>query len=448
MSQRRFPAVSTFTLQGKILVLLLRGLVFPLGLLFGRRPLPNFEENPGTYTAKEILYFAYKYYLQPVEKAENDALEAYFQHMSFSFPETAESSANITLSTGGDLMPYHWLTKESTRHLWEEIGSWYFDADLVYANLETPLHRKKELNAVPEVMLNNMHFNANDELFHIFSGNGAFKGYDVLSTANNHSFDMGKEGVQSTLEYLEEKGILPCGTARNALDQQRPRVVERNGIRIAFVSFTFCLNHLNLPENEPWWVNVSQLNLPNADLSSLKDQIKNAKAVSDFVVLALHNGNAYQAYPSQHTVENVHRIFEECGPDLILGSHPHNPQPLEQYAFTCPFTGKRKSGIAVYSQGDYIAYDIFTWCHLHLGLKFQLSRMGDEVKVTGMEVMPQYFWHGDAPSGFDFRLIPLAKCAEYESRMSDRSKKELAELQRFWDNFLAPSLSPYEWVAH
>ena len=55
------------------------------------------------------------------------------------------------------------------------------------------------------MMLNNMYFNGDKDMFAVFSGNGQYKGYDVLSFANNHTLDKGKEGLLSTIKFLENK---------------------------------------------------------------------------------------------------------------------------------------------------------------------------------------------------------------------------------------------------
>ena len=96
---------------------------------------------------------------------------------------------------------------------------------------------------------------------------------------------------------------------------------------------------------------------------------------SDLVVLSLHYGNAYQAYPCNHIIENTKRIFDECGPDIILGGHPHNIQPMACYPFVCPHTGAEKRGFVIFSMGDFVAYDIFNWCHLPVYLKLEISQI-------------------------------------------------------------------------
>ncbi|NJN35494.1 MAG: CapA family protein [Saprospiraceae bacterium] len=103
----------------------------------------------------------------------------------------------------------------------------FFDADIRFANLETPIDPSKPAALVPEVMLNNMNFNGSAAMFDIFNAQnlsqqpaddagrnltqrnvGRKIGFDVLSTANNHSLDMGETGVFATLDFLSEKKLV------------------------------------------------------------------------------------------------------------------------------------------------------------------------------------------------------------------------------------------------
>jgi hypothetical protein len=59
---------------------------------------------------------------------------------------------------------------------------------------------------------------------------------------------------------------------------------------------------------------------------------------------------------------------------VIAGSHPHNLQPWTFYDYTSKLDGQLKKGFAIYSLADFIAYDIYTWCHLSAYLKVELYR--------------------------------------------------------------------------
>ena len=236
------------------------------------------------------------------------------------------------MSAGGDLIPYKCIQPRHSRHLWEEAGPFFFQNDIVFANLETVADVSQAYSAAPEIMLHDMYFNIQAESFSVFSGNHQYKGYDVLSTANNHTMDMGENGILATQEFLRSRNIAYCGTSRSAEERDDFPIVERNGIKTAFLAYTFSLNKESLPAGKEWLCNHILLNEPNPDISLIVYQAKLARARgADMVVASLHMGCAYQAYPSMHTVKNIHRICREADIDIVLGGHPHNLQPMEIY---------------------------------------------------------------------------------------------------------------------
>lgn len=450
---RLYPVVEALTLKGKTLLYLLRGIFRTVEKISGRsyaHPRPDFEENPLFFNQADLLYFGHKYYYAPPEKAEADSgIEAYFagQDLRPVMPPDFEEKTSITLSAGGDLMPYEWINSRSARHLWDETGDFFFGSDLVFANLETPIDARKKASAVPEVMLNDMLFNGSEELFNIFSGNGNYRGYDVLSTANNHSMDMGEAGVAATIGFLHDKGIAHTGTALTDEARFDFPILERKGIRTAFIAATYSLNKFEVPGDQPWLVNHARYNVPGCDISLIRKLVEKARERgADIVVLSLHTGCAYQAYPSRHTVEVYHRIFTECGPDIILGGHPHNPQPMERFSFNCPFSGIQKNGFAIYSLGDFVAYDIFTWCHLPILLKLQISKgmsAGKECTLLrDIMVMPVFNCGKITREGFEMRFLDLNKLAQQDFShpfLDEKKAAEARELYRLFTRYFLPA---------
>lgn len=441
------PAVLPYSTKGKILVASLRFLYSIVGK-FNRQwcsPLPNFEENPAYFGLKDVLYLGYKYYQTP-PYCFAEYLVEYFrkQNFDFSLPKGFEINTRLSISAGGDLMPYEWIQKPYTQHLWDEVGTYFFTSDIVFANLETPIDVSRRPSLVPEVMLNDMLFNANEEIFEIFSGNGKFKGYDVLSTANNHSYDMGKEGIRATIDFLEKHQVAFTGTARSEKERANFPILERKGIRIAFIAYTYSLNKFVLPKEDFFWVNTARLNTPNPDLEQIKQDALHAyQRGADMVVLSLHTGNAYQPYPSEHTVEVYHRIFRECGVDIILGSHPHNPQPMERYVFTCPISQKTKQGFAIYSLADFVAYDIFVWDRLVPLLKIHIVKGSLEdgsshTQISHVEVLPVYNWGSKNKPTKEMRFLDLEQVVAQIRRgqapnfMTKLCQNEALYLHHFW----------------
>lgn len=361
-------------------------LLFPVHLVKGKKwkRAVEFEENPRTMSFWDIVHFAYKYYYSsPVLPS----LPEYDHHFKEKYTATLYPESASTISIGGDLMPYEMIKPEHTSGLWDEIGADFFGSDLVFANLETPLDITQASSFVPEVMLNDMHFNTDMRTFKIFSGDGKYKGFDVLSVANNHSLDMGIEGLDATMRFLKDKSVDYVGAKLDKAEKDFV-IKDLNGIKVGIVAYTYSLNQMLPPQGLEWKVNLLPLNRQDVDIQLILDQVKSCReAGAEFIICSMHCGNAYQPYPSACTIELFQKIFETCGVDLIAGGHPHNLQPWREYIFKDPLTGNSKKGFAIYSLADFIAYDIYTWCHLSAYLKVRLWRE-EGLVMSSVEVKP------------------------------------------------------------
>ncbi len=445
-NQAKYKPARPITLKGRFLVGLVRFLFRIRKLLGGKdwlHPLTGHHEDPRKMTRKQQLYFGYKYYFRAIFKGDQGAgLEQHFQSQGARFQkiDSAEKTQKITLSAGGDLMPYFCITSEQCKDLWQESGDFFFDADLVVGNLETPLNPNKPASFVPEVMLSNMYFNANEDMFDVFSGFGKYKGFDVLSTANNHSMDQGEDGVVQTIEFLDQKGIQHVGTARTENERDAFPIIEKNGIKIAFLSYTFSLNALVCPEAKSYLVNHLNLNEANPDLSLIVHQAQLARQKgAEFLVAFLHMGCAYQPYPSQTIVDNMHQICRQTGIDLVLGGHPHNAQPIEFLKIQDPHSGRQKQSTIVYSQGDFVAYDIHKWCKLPLLLKFDIARVNGSVCIT--DICAKLFYnYAQLKNGKvqSLRLLDYQRLKENPNVLAtDKpAQREFEELAYFAESFL------------
>ena len=471
------PTITAYTPQGKTLVAALRGLLRGVHLWKGKKfqhPPPYFHEDPRLFTKRDLLFFAYKYYFRPTLKSdEKAAVEDFFEQNSPIFQAKTNITNEVTLTAAGDLMPYEWIQKRFCPHLWDDIADDFFSSDLTFANLETPLDVSKPASLVPEVMLSDMNFNANEEMFELFQATDnkqqatrqqgvGHRGFDILSTANNHSLDMGEQGIFKTIEYLENKKIAFTGTARSPEERANFPIIEKNGIKIAFIAYTFSMNQYTNPVDKPFLVNHLEVNQPDIDLSALKNDVALARARgAEFVILSLHFSNAYQAYPNAHIVKNAQRIFDECGVDIILGGHAHNIQPMARYDFRCPFTQQQKAGLVLFAFSDFIAYDIFNGCHLSVYLKLTISKnviARDETSLRGtkqgrgvflshVEAVPVYMcgvYHNKNKR--DLRLLDAKKWLskiENEGKphfMTDWNVKELKGLMRFYESYFGKNL--------
>lgn len=440
--------VKALTTKGKFLLMLLR-IGFSALEIFNRKkwihPIPGFHEDPLEMSKADVLFLGYKYYHKKLENPEpGSGTVEHFRSQDIRFGQTDKDQlqSEISISFGGDLMPYKLINKESAKYIWDETGDWFFNSDIVFANLETPVDLSRPASLVPEVMLNDMHFNCSEEMFKIFNAEGKFKGFDVLSTANNHSMDMGEQGLLATIGYLKKKGIQYSGTALNENDLNNFPIIEKKGIKTAFLSYTYSLNKFLAPEGKEWMVNHIKLNKAGTDISLLIKQVKLAREKgADLIVLSLHMGCAYQAWPSKHIIEMYHRIFIESGADVIIGGHPHNPQPMEIFKYQ-DLEGNHRCGFAVYSLGDFVAYDIYTWCHLPLMLKLFIQKnKAGKTFISNIELLPVYNEARKVKDKWELRfrdILSFQRDPEKFNDLDNAGKAEVKELLRFLDLYLLP----------
>ena len=114
---------------------------------------------------------------------------------------------------------------------------------------------------------------------------------------------------------MAEAGLLSFGYYRTWEERNTPLVVEVNGIKLAFLGYTYSTNGIPLPEGREYIVNVLDEDLILADLAR-------ARQAADLVILYLHWGNEYMRFPSPEQ-EAMAELFLKAGADLIIGSHPH-----------------------------------------------------------------------------------------------------------------------------
>ncbi|MBI3239880.1 MAG: CapA family protein [Flavobacteriia bacterium] len=448
-----YNPVRAISFKGKLLTRLVR-FGFRVRSIFGKKyvyPLKGHHEDPLKMSTNERLYLGYKYYYKAiVEAEENSGIAGQFKlPLQPKIPDGFIPETTITMSAGGDLMPYTCINKVTCSHLWDEVGEFFFSSDIVFANLETPIDNTKKPSAVPEVMLSNMYFNGSSELFDVFSAFGKYGVYDILSVANNHSLDQQSDGLLATLDFLTEKGIAFTGAVKTREDYNHFPILERDGIKIAFLAWTFSLNMETVPTETPWLCNHICLNEPNPDISPIIHQAKLAhERGADLVAAALHMGCAYQPFPDQQIIDTMQRICREAGVDLILGGHPHNPQPLSFYNYHDQITGEEKQSLIIYSLGDFVAYDIFKWCHAPLIAKLNISKGSMNGKsltcITGIQLKTLYL---DATvekgivTQLHFRDVKRLRHKVESALLSPDSQKELTEIIDFLDEFVLPSNS-------
>ncbi|WP_028053148.1 CapA family protein [Sinorhizobium medicae] len=346
---------------------------------FWRKPWPRATEDPEEYTFLDEAYSNYKY-LKPIlkpEKAVDVALSERDKSI-MKLPPEFEKTASLTIGAAGDLMPAEGL-EASKDIVFENVADVLLNVDVSFANLEAPVTEQQIKVSFTGDAAPIMGFSPSE-----FAAIAGHKGlnFKLLSFANNHAFDRGVEGLDTTDRIFAQYGIVPIGTPRTPSEYGRATVISTQGIKIGFVSATFSLNGLKPPVDAAHRVHVSRLSSrdDSPDLGLLNKQIADAKAQNcDFIVASLHWGYEAEFFPRKRQIDVAHALVEE-GVDLIIGHHPHVVQPVEYY---CTKRDPRRVAVIAYSLGG-LGYRWYTAPHFSLGLILNMKLA--KGKIDGREL--------------------------------------------------------------
>lgn len=230
-------------------------------------------------------------------------------------------------------------------HPFERIQSVFAEAELKFGNLECPISRRQKRRLMERAFLASPL--ALDSL--------KVADFQVVSVANNHMMDHGVLTARETVELLSNRGIASVGFT-DGEHQCRPLFVEKNGLKLGFLAYTFTSNSQA--------GSVFEI----ATRESILSDLQKAGGQVDRCIISLHWGFEYMEEPSQEQVRLAHELID-AGADLILGHHPHTPQPIEIY----------NNGVIVYSLGNFI-FDVTFTESMRRGFIFRcdLSKKGIE----------------------------------------------------------------------
>jgi hypothetical protein len=147
-------------------------------------------------------------------------------------------------------------------------------------------------------------------------------GYDVCTTASNHSVDQGFAGLKRTLDDLDRAKIGHVGTARTKAESERPTIfMTDQGIKIGIIAATFSLNGLPMPAGKPWAVH-------RLSASGLLRQAHRARAAgAEIVIAAVHAGTEYSTSENVQQVALARALTASRDVDLVYMHHAHVVQP-------------------------------------------------------------------------------------------------------------------------
>lgn len=151
-------------------------------------------------------------------------------------------------------------------------------------------------------------------------------GADIVSLANNHTFDWGEISLLDTLDTLDAAGMPRVGAGRSLKEASAPVYFDAGGMRIGFLAATQIERMSNPPTRGATEENPGVFRC--LDPTALYEAVREAKKNCDYLVVFVHWGTEKTEQPDWAQLEQGPGLAE-AGADLIIGAHPHVLQGLE-----------------------------------------------------------------------------------------------------------------------
>lgn len=149
-------------------------------------------------------------------------------------------------------------------------------------------------------------------------------GFDVCTTASNHTLDVGFEGLVRTLDTLEAAGVEATGAYRTRSEAERPFIhTTDQGVKLGIVSQTYGLNGKVPPPGKEWAVDLLDAEQAIADAQAARE------AGADIVAVHIHAGTEYQTMPDRQQQRFAEQVTASGEVDVIFGQHSHWVQPID-----------------------------------------------------------------------------------------------------------------------
>lgn len=333
--------------------------------------------------------------------------------------EAKKENAKVTLVAVGDNLIHNTLIsagekEDGTRDyssFYKDIKPYISSADIAILNQETILGGPiAEYTGYPV-------FNSPQEI-----GDAAISaGFDIFTCATNHSMDVGSAGIEKECEFFSKyPNVTQIGVYDNKDDYNTIAYTEKNGIKFAWLNYTYGTNGISIPDDKPYLVSM-------LDEERVEADIKQARKNADVVVVLPHWGteNSHEINDSQRKYV---KMFSDLGVDIVIGTHPHVVQPVEWV--TNEETGKKM--IVFYSLGNFISHQINLNQMLGGMAEITVERKGGEIQVTSAKMAPIIDYYTRSDTGFSFSTY---KFSDYNDELANTQAQDGATVEYFQNLF-------------
>ena len=169
-------------------------------------------------------------------------------------------------------------------------------------------------------------------------------GFNVVESATNHADDYGYDYLKNTLDFWSTNypDIPVLGIHATQEDADTVKTKEVNGIKIAFLDYTYGTNNSGLGDGYDYMLDIF-------DKDKITSMIQKAKQVSDCIIFVAHWGTEDETMPNEFEKQWAAFLMQQ-GVDVIIGGHPHVLQPYGQLS-----DDQGHSTTVFYSLGNFVS---------------------------------------------------------------------------------------------
>jgi len=335
--------------------------------------------------------------VETIDPAEAEAAEQQEESAPQESPESTSNETRVSLFLSGDGLLHESVYEDAANadgsfdfaKQMDRITAVAEKYDLQFYNQETILGGTElGLTGYPV-------FNSPQE----FGSYMVSKGFNLVSTANNHCLDMGFTGVTNSRNFWNaQSGVLMQGTNTSQEEYDEIAVTEVNGMKIAFLAY--CENTNGIAPDYNWEVNY----FPGYEEEMLA-KVAKADAECDAVIVSMHWGTEY-SFDVNETQKSLAKRLVDAGADVIVGNHVHVIEPFEWIDGTPVF----------YAMGNLISsqIDVENRIGMMAGMDLVKTVNADgtsEVKVENLRADLHYtYLEGEYPElRTNIRVYPFAE---------------------------------------
>ena len=210
--------------------------------------------------------------------------------------------------------------KKPTTYFLQNFRDTFINDDLTIANAENCFTNSTNRVQKPNQPTGTFWLVGRPSNVHIFKDNGI----DAVSIANNHSLDFGTDEFINSVKNLSNVGVSTFGYGNFT-------IVEKKGIKIGMLSYNLL---------GPFELGVDL----NAMKSLISKELNIMSIYANIKIISFHFGDEGSNSPNSVQQDMAHFAIDS-GADLVLGTHPHFIQPVEEY------------------KGRVIAYSLANFCY-------------------------------------------------------------------------------------